>query len=383
MSTALTLFDQPNAQLPAHISTFFDEERNVLERNTTPTLGVKGKVWTVTVNGESQTLTKQDADGDEVPLSVMRVVILDYGKRRGRSYYPGNYDPNNTSKPDCWSEDGVAPSPNVAEPKASKCAACPLAAKGSKITDNGQQTTACAQHRILAVVPANKLDFTALRLKLAITSDYDGQSPELAAKHWYAFSQLIDLMRSRNVQHTAAMVVKMKFDPNAAYPKVIFSPDRWLDENELRIVAARAKSEEVQNLIAGVMSTDGQSDAPAAPAAPAPQAAAPAKVSKPAKPAPAPAVDDEDEDDAPAPAPAKKPKAKVVVDDDEEEEVAIQTPPKPAAKKGAKPAPAPVADEDDDEEAPAPKKGKKAAAAAPAVKAEVPADVASLLDDWD
>lgn len=379
MSTALTIFDQPNMALPAHIGSFFDEERNVLERNTTPTLGVTGKVWTITVNGESTKLTKIDAEGDEVPMSIMRVVILDYGKRRGRSFYEGNYDPNNTAKPKCWSDDGVTPSSNVREPLASKCDKCPMAVKGSKVTDNGVQTTACSQHRILAVVPANKLDFTALRFKIAITSDYDDKSPELAAQNWYAFKQLLDLMQSKGVQHTAALVVKMKFDSNAAYPKVLFSPDRWLNADEIATIRDRIKSDEVQNLIAGVMATDTVPDAaePATPAAAAAQAKAAAPQSA-AKPAPKAAPADDDDDEVPAP---KTPKAKVVVDD-EEEEVPIQTPPKALKKQAAKPAPAPVTDDDDEEAPPAPKKGKKAAAAPAAVATDVPDDVASLLEEW-
>lgn len=376
MSTALTIFDQPNMALPAHIGSFFGEERNVLERNTTPTLGVTGKVWTITVNGESTKLTKVDAEGDEVPMSIMRVVILDYGKRRGRSFYEGNYDPNNTAKPKCWSDDGLAPSGNVKEPIASKCDKCPMAIKGSKVTDNGVQTTACSQHRILAVVPANKLDFPALRFKIAITSDYDDKSPELAAQNWYAFKQLLDLMQSKGVQHTAALVVKMKFDPNAAYPKVLFSPDRWLNAEEIAVIRDRIKSEEVQNLINGVMATDTTPDT-AEPATPAPKAVPMSKTLTPPPASKAVIEDDEDE----APAPAKPAKAKVVVDEDEEE-VEIQTPPKPAPKKAAKPAPAPVTADEDEDEAPAPKKAKKAAATPAAVATEVPADVESLLADW-
>jgi hypothetical protein len=385
MSTALTLFDQPKLAIPAHVGNFFDEESNVLERATIPSLGVKGKVWAISLNGETTNLTKE-VDGDEVPLSVMRVVVLDYAQRRGRSYYEGNYDPANTSKPKCWSDDGISPSTGVAEPQASKCASCPMSVKGSKITDTSKATTACAQHRILVVVPANKLDFAALRFKIAVTSDYDGQSPELEAQGWYAFNNLLDLMRSKGVQHTAALVIKMKFDPNAAYPKVIFSPDRWLSDAELAVVRDRVKSDEVKNLLAGVF-TDAAVTEPEAPVAltRATPAAAPAKAPK-AAPAKATVVEDDDEDallEQVAAKPAAKPAKAVVLDDDDEDEPApapkAKAAPKAApAAKVTKPKPAPVVVVDDDEdEAPAPK-----AKAAPAVKTDVPDDVAALLDDW-
>jgi hypothetical protein len=34
-------------------------------------------------------------------------------------------------------------------------------------------------------------------------------------------------------KHTAAMVTKMKFDPEAAFPKIFFSAERYLEANEL------------------------------------------------------------------------------------------------------------------------------------------------------
>lgn len=351
MSTALSLFTPQS--LPAHVAAFLDEEANIPERNTIPSLTFKGKVWTITVNGDSKPLMKRDEEGDQVPVQVIPVVILDFQKRRGRMFFEGNYDPNKPGKPKCWSDDGVTPHPNVREKQAVSCAACPLAAKGSRISDDGKQTTACSQHRLLVVIPEKSLEFPALRLKLAITSDYDGQSPELEAAGWYAFSNYMDLLRSKNVKHTGALVTKIKFDPNAAYPKLIFSPSRWLDANELAKVAERAKSDEVKALLSSdALAADvaAQSDE-MAPVAAAPVAAAPV-----APPTPAPAK-------ASQPAPAA-PVATAVVDEDEDLDALIASA-VPVAAPPAPPAP------------PAPTKGKgtrKAAPAAPAAPVAAPAD---------
>jgi hypothetical protein len=146
-------------------------------------------------------LEKRDSDGEVVPVSVMKVVILDYAKRRGRTYYEGAYDPDKESAPICWSDDGITPDatvPDEVKTKTSfKCDTCPLAAKGSKVTDQGKAIAACSQHRMLAVVPANKLDFTPLRLKIAITSDWDKQSPDAEAQGWYAFSNYTDYLKAK------------------------------------------------------------------------------------------------------------------------------------------------------------------------------------------
>lgn len=252
MSTELTMFD-PKAGMPAHIAGFFgsDEGSNIVERATVPSLSPQGKTWTISLNGDRTQLMKRDADGETVPVSVMKVIILDYAKRRGRAYYEGAYDPANEAAPVCWSEDGIAP-PNTVEKKQSeKCETCPMAAKGSKISDNGKAVTACSQHRMLAIIPANKLDFPPLRLKIAITSDFDKQSPDAEAQGWYAFSNYMDFLKSRGVQHTAAIVTKMKFDTNAAYPKIFFAADRWLEQAELAEVIPITKREDVVSLLGG------------------------------------------------------------------------------------------------------------------------------------
>lgn len=307
MSTAMTMFDNPQLAVPAHIAAFFEQEGNIADKATVPSLSYEGKVWTRSVDGEKIKLTKLNDDGEQEPIQTLKVIVLDYAKRRGRTYYEGAYDPAKVGVPVCWSTDGDKPDPKVANPQHSDCKNCPQSAKGSKITEQGKAVTACSAHRMIAVVPAAQPTSTPLRCKLAITSLFDKQSPDLEAAGWLAFEQYIDMLRSRGVQHTASVVTKMKFDPNVAYPKVIFAPDRWLDQSELAAVAKVAKSDEVKHLLDGsftINGTDGvasqqfeQGDAISEPAPaaakPAPKPAAPKPVSKPAakpeiKPAPAP-----------------------------------------------------------------------------------------------
>lgn len=336
MSTAMTMFDNPQMAVPAHIAAFFDQESNIADKVSVPSLSYEGKVWTRSVDGEKIKLTKINDDGEQETIQTLKVIVLDYAKRRGRTYYEGAYDPAKVGMPVCWSNDGDKPDPKVANPQHSDCKNCPQSAKGSKITEQGKAVTACSSHRMIAVVPAAQPTSTPLRCKLAITSLFDKQSPDLEAAGWQAFEQYIDMLRSRGVHHTASVVTKMKFDPNVAYPKVIFSPDRWLDQNELAVVAPIAKSDAVKHLLDGtftVNGVDGVADEPFEQGDAIPEA----------KPAP-----------VTAPAPAPKPAA---------------AKPKPAAPK-PEIKPAPVA-------APEP-----AVEAAAEVSSDVPADVASLLADW-
>jgi hypothetical protein len=206
-------------------------------------------------------------------------------------------------------------------------------------------------------VPAHKLDFEPLRLKIAITSDFDKQSPDAEQQGWYAFSNYTDYLKSRGVQHTAALVTKIKFDANAAYPKLFFAADRWLEANELAQVAPLTKDPNVQSLLAGTWTPagvdgvrkDATTDGIEAPATKAQAATAAA------------ATADEDDDDgeiimgldAPADTPVQEPA-----------QAATPTPTPPVAKKEPKVA------------------AKKAAEAAPEVSTNVPDDVKALLADW-
>lgn len=382
MSKALTIFDSNKLAPPSHVADAFADEKNITERNTVPSLSYEGKVWTVSINGEKTKYTKKDEDGEQVPVQTLRVAVLDFAKRRGRAYYEGAYDPAKPGSPLCWSEDGVKPHENVEAPQCASCDKCPMAAKGSKITEQGKAIAACSQHRMVVVAPLNKLDMP-LRMKLAITSDWDKQNPDLEKQGWFAFNNYTDFLRAKGISHTAAVVTKMKFDPNAVYPKVIFSPDRWLTEDEVAIVKPIIKSDEVKQLLSGTWTPAGVDGVKIDKADDDEDDAPPPKAAK--KP-----VDDDDEDDDDdipvAPVVKSKAKAKVVEDDDDDVEVI----PPPKAKKKA----APVEDDDEDVVPPPAKKPKgssepkaepkKAAKTKEpaAADTDVPGDVAALLDDW-
>ena len=442
MGKSLTTFD-PGA-MPAHIAEFFDnkENDNIADRASVPTLAYGGKRWVITINGEKTPLVKKDDDGDDVPLAIMRVVILDYAKSRGRAYYEGTYDPNAVMAPVCWSDDGKKPNASIEEPQHPTCDGCPMAAKGSRITDQNKASVACSQHRMLAVVPSNRIDaLPALRLKIAITSDWSKDDKDNQAKDWYAFQQYIDYLRSRGIKNTGAVISKIKFDGGTDYPKLLFQAGGWVAPEQLARIAEMAKEEDTLKLLGGSWTPAGADGKPVAdkakgkplpddeddedgPTAPAPKAAAKGKAkpavvedddddvippAKPsakadkAKPVAAKVADDEDDEDevpaakAPAKAPAtanpkraaaveaaakaaatRKPVA--VEDDDDEDEAPVA--PKAAGKTKAA---APAVEEDDDDEAPPakPTKAPKADKGSAPVSAAVPKGVSDLLSDWD
>jgi len=375
MSNELSLFDSGSLQVPAHLQDL-NEEGNIQDRVQVPSLSYEGKVWSIILNGEKTQLVKLDADGDEVPLAVMRVVVLDYAQRRGRAYYEGSYDPTNAGKPVCFSDDGIKPHPSVQEPQASACDGCPMSVKGSRVSEQGKQIAACSQHRVLAVVPAHKMDMEPLRLKIAVTSDYDKEN-DLEAKGWMAFQQYRDFLKARGINHTAMLVTKMRFDPGVAYPKVLFSPDRWVEPDEKPVINPKVKSQEVKDILSGealnpaspggaagvsddeVENETTDEDGEAIAAAEAKRKAAEKRKAAKAK-ADAEAAEKAEIERIEKARAEKKAKAAAIVDDDDDDEIVVST----KAKAKAKPA-------DDD------------AIEGEVVSDDVPDDVAALLEDWD
>lgn len=262
MANAVAVFD-PSAMpaLPADLQKFYEEESNITARETVPSLGYEGKVWSVSMNGSKQNLERKNADGDMEAIQIAKVIILDAAKERGRAYYPGTYDPKKVSMPKCWSRDGGAPDSNVKleDRQAAVCNECPMSKKGSRQSDNGKSVTACSEHRMLAVQIYNKdLSYPPLRMKIAVTSDWDGQSPDLEAEGWFGFKNFLDYLRKKGVPHTAMIRTKMKFDPGAAYPKIKFGVDDWLTTEQIAKLTPTVKSTEVRDLITDTWTVNGR-----------------------------------------------------------------------------------------------------------------------------
>jgi hypothetical protein len=363
---------QPGAQLPAAIADAFGD--NIPEKQSLPSLSYRGKSWRIVLNGNETLLTRKDPDtGESVPASTVNIVVLAFNPKRSRAYYPGAYEEGKNVAPACSSINGETPDVPAEAPiveatgaPARTCAECPMSAKGSKISDNGKQSTACTTYKQLAVVPSAKLDMEPLRLRLAQTSMWDKDNNDQNAQGWFAWDQYVDYLRTNGVKHTAAVATHVKFDPVPAHPKLLFKVAGWLPEAAIPQVKAAMEHPSIPKLINSVReTTEPEEGAPSST-----PAAAPAAPSAPAS--------------APATAADKRPRGRPPGTTK-----AAAAPAQPAA-----PAPAPAAptvsmeDELGDgfggvtEAAPAPAK-PAAPAAKPAAPAAAGDDLSGLLDAWD
>lgn len=356
------------SDVPAHLAALFGDDSNIAARISIDQLSYRGKVWRRIVDGEETTLTKVDSEGETVPVPVVSLIVLDHNKGRSRAFYKGSYEEGKNAAPDCYSGDGVKPDASVKEPCAATCATCPNSVKGSKITENDKQTTACSPFKRIAVVPTGAVGtHAAMLLRLAQTSVWDKNNNENEAKGWYAWDQYLDMLRARGAKHTAAVETKVKFDTRMAYPKLLFSASRWLNPEEA--AAAKARLTESVDVIATILSGDGGKDGLAG------------------QPAALPAVADDDEDDVDTEAlEAAKNKAALVAAQAEVAAAKVKAAAKAAKVKAAQDAAAAAiaaAEADDEDEgdgfsAPAtPAPAAKKAVVKPAPAAKAPAAAAS------
>lgn len=320
-NTQIIPFD--NAPPPSVYGEAFGD--NIPDRVAIPQLSYRGKVWRVIVNGNEQPVV--DDSGE--PVQIVSLVVLNFLAKRGRAYYEGAYEEGKSQPPRCWSNDSETPDASVKEPCSISCATCEWSKKGSKITDSGKAVTACAPFKRLVVVPAQDVTFQPLLLRIAQTSIWDKDNSANEAKGWYAWDQFVSSLRTRGIKHTAAIVVRVKFDARAAYPKLLFNAAGWLPPDLVPTVKQTMALPVVEKLLKGEFIEPTTTDAAPADEVDEEQfetVAPPKPVTKPAaKPVTAPAAvvsanDPEEEDEPPAPAPAKA-------------KAAPKSAPKPAPKK--------------------------------------------------
>jgi hypothetical protein len=229
-------------------------------------ISIRGRVFRLVVNGEE--MTKNESNS-------MEVVIVNASKDISRSFYAGAYDPKaEVTSPDCWSPDGVKPDASVENPQHHNCKDCPKNIKGSGTGGS----RACRFSRRLALALPNDLG-SVYQLVLSATSIFGTGDQE-----HMPFNQYLTYVVSQGFSINA-LVTEMKFDSNSDTPKLVFSPVRFLDEEEYEQAVRLGDTQETKMAISAPKI---QAKAPAAPALAAP-------VKEPA------VHEEEDEEDIPPP----------------------------------------------------------------------------------
>ncbi len=99
--------------------------------------------------------TLRDAAGNErPPVTQLDVVFVDGNKHMSKIYYENRkYDPNDPLPPDCFSDNGQAPSRFALKPQSESCHTCEFNKRGSAVSQrSGVAVKACTDNHKLAVL---------------------------------------------------------------------------------------------------------------------------------------------------------------------------------------------------------------------------------------
>ena len=271
-----------------------------------PVLSIKSKIFTLRRGQESQIIMDPNSDPDEQqPARFIEGVIIKGNTRDSKIYYVKGYEEGSDDKPVCYSNDGIAPAADAAQPQSSKCATCKHNEWGSRISESGTKGKSCADARRIAFAPGNQLNDPMLI-----------RVPAASLKTMTAYA---DLLKKRNVA-PFQVITRIGFDYSVAYPALTFKPLGFVDEAQYREIMEMRDSSLVSNIIGLGASFGG---------APAAADAEPFETPKAETPKPAAAKPD-------APKPVVK-KAPVVDAEPAAEPEPDAAPPKAAAKPAPKP----------------------------------------------
>jgi hypothetical protein len=339
-----------------------------------PIISYRGRTWRVRKGGEEQVYLNDQGEA----YQSIEVCLIKSNVMPSKTYYEEKYNEGDNAPPRCWSADGIKPDVNVVNPIHPVCASCPKNAWGSKISENGNKTRACADVRRVAVAFKHELEqFAAGERKFEDVTVLLLRIPPASLNPLKDYAEKV--LKPKGIP-PFVLITKVGFDTQVSYPKLTFKAVRFLNAVEADAVVALRESTTVKRILNESLehgageSTEGGSDAATSPA-PA-QAEAPASAS-------------------PASSKSSKKKSKLTPVEEEELNFSESVVEGTVEVPGAQPAPVPARpaavesqaaglfEEEQEEEviAPAPAPAQPAAAAKPAAAKPAPAPTPKAADD--
>ena len=213
--------------------------------NPVPFLSIKSQQFAaVDVQGGRIAVGKIDPKGQYVD-----VVVVDLNPHVSKRYYNTSFDPQATDylPPACWSDNGVGPSSQAAEPQSPTCVSCEHNKWGSKISASGSEIKACSDRKKVGVLVGD--------LEAVFMLDI----PPASLKNWKNVCQLV----ATHGANLNMMNLRIRFDPSVQ-GVLIFEPTGWIDQ---------ATAEHILSLDDAKLATiTGRNDTPKQGALPAPAA---------------------------------------------------------------------------------------------------------------
>lgn len=230
-------FDDGNTRLPAYLKKV---DVAALNADLTshagggfPIISIKGKVFTEVRDGERKIIP--NPKDPESPATYIEVVLVKVNKNKSKVWYAQGYDEKaEQKKPDCYSTDGIAPSPDAEKPQSKTCATCKHNEFGSKITDAGKKAKACADSVRVAIAKPDMLNDPYLLRVPAASMRGLGEYGQMLAKRGVAYNMA---------------VTRISFDQAEATPKLLYKPVGLLDEASYEKVQEMMDTDVVKNIL--------------------------------------------------------------------------------------------------------------------------------------
>jgi hypothetical protein len=201
---------------------------------------------------------KRIVNGEQIGNAVrgeLDVIIVDALPKVSRVFYAGKYDPNaKPTLPDCWSNLGDKPEPNVPNQQHTNCAECPMNIKGSG--DNGGR--ACRFQRRLAVLVSGDPTGEVYQFNVPAKSLFGKGNGNV-----HPFESYVKFLAA-NQESPDTVVTNISYDLNADSMELLFTPMRGISDEEYELVtAAQADPETKKYIQLTVAQADGVTKAPA------------------------------------------------------------------------------------------------------------------------
>jgi len=201
-------------------------------------ISIRGGTWKIKFGGDEEAVLNEDGD----PKPGLEVVIVKASPNISKIFYEGAWTEGSDAEPDCYSNDGITPAADAANPQATSCAACPQNVWGSRITENNKKAKACADSRRVAVAPADDIANEVMGGPMLL------RVPAASLKDLATFGKAV---AQKGVPY-CAIVTRLSFDPEAAYPKLRYKAVRVLDNDEGQMVADHLANKAVLDTVLGL-----------------------------------------------------------------------------------------------------------------------------------
>lgn len=238
----------------------------------------RGKIWRLVYQGDEDIV--RDPVRPDQPAPTIEAVIIGASAAVSKIFYLKPYTEGSDQPPDCYSLDGIKPDASAPAKQSALCQKCPQNEWGSRMTDDNKRAKRCADSKRLAIVPALDLENDSyggpMLLRVPPTS--------LANLSLYAGNL------ARRGAPLEALVTRIGFNHELAYPQLTFTPVRWLTDEEARqVVGPDGKSGVMAHPVVGRILVDSVAMAAVGESDPEPEPETPTEPPAPPPPPPPPA----------------------------------------------------------------------------------------------